>query len=102
MGDPDEGTSGADGETNNIDVLHAILEGMGKSADDFDWVKDRPGHDRRYAIDSSKLRSELGWEPKHTDFAEGLKATIAWYRDNPGWWQGAKEAVEAKYAKQGQ
>ena len=93
---------GADGEKNNIDVLHAILEGMGKSADDFDWVKDRPGHDRRYAIDSSKLRSELGWEPKHTDFAEGLKATIAWYRDNPGWWQGAKEAVEAKYAKQGQ
>ena len=93
---------GADGEKNNIDVLHAILEGMGKSADDFDWVKDRPGHDRRYAIDSSKLRSELGWEPKRTDFAEGLKATIAWYRDNPGWWQGAKEAVEAKYAKQGQ
>ena len=82
--------------------LHAILEGMGKGADDFDWVKDRPGHDRRYAIDSSKLRSELGWEPKHTDFAEGLKATIAWYRDNPAWWQGAKEAVEAKYAKQGQ
>ena len=69
---------GADGEKNNIDVLHAILEGMGKSADDFDWVKDRPGHDRRYAIDSSKLRSELGWDPKHTDFAEGLKATIAW------------------------
>ena len=84
------------------DHSSAILEGMGKSADDFDWVKDRPGHDRRYAIDSSKLRSELGWEPKHTDFAEGLKATIAWYRDNPGWWQGAKEAVEAKYAKQGQ
>ena len=93
---------GADGEKNNIDVLHAILEGMGKSADDFDWVKDRPGHDRRYAIDSSKLRAELGWEPKHTDFDEGLKATIAWYRDNPGWWQGAKDATEAKYAKQGQ
>ena len=93
---------GADGEKNNIDVLHAILEGMGKSADDFEWVKDRPGHDRRYAIDSSKLRAELGWQPKHTDFAEGLANTIAWYRDNPQWWQGAKEATEAKYAKQGQ
>lgn len=93
---------GADGEKNNIDVLRAILEGMGKQADDFDWVKDRPGHDRRYAIDSSKLRSELGWLPKHTDFAEGLKATIDWYRDNPEWWQGVKEATEAKYAQQGQ
>ena len=50
----------------------------------------------------SKLRRELGWAPLHTDFAEGLEATIAWYRDNPEWWQGAKEAVEAKYAKQGQ
>ena len=93
---------GADGEKNNIDVLRAILKNMGEGVDDFDWVRDRPGHDRRYAIDSSKLRRELGWEPKHTDFAEGLEATIAWYRDNPQWWQGAKEAVEAKYAKQGQ
>ena len=93
---------GADGERSNIEVMHTILEIMGLHSDEFDWVRDRPGHDRRYAIDSSKLRSELGWEPKHTDFAEGLKATIAWYRDNPAWWQGAKEAVEAKYAKQGQ
>lgn len=93
---------GADGEKNNIDVLHAVLEGMGKSTEDFDWVHDRPGHDRRYAIDSSKLRAELGWVPLHTDFAEGLQATIKWYRDNPEWWQDAKEAVEAKYAKLGQ
>ena len=93
---------GADGEKGNIDVLRAILEGMGKAPDDFDWVRDRPGHDRRYAIDSSKLRRELGWKPAHTEFAEGLAATIIWYRDNPEWWRGAKEAVEAKYAKQGQ
>lgn len=93
---------GADGEKNNIDVLHAILRNMGKDENDFDWVKDRPGHDRRYAIDSSKLRAELGWTPKHTDFDKGLKATIDWYRDNPGWWQSVKEATEAKYAKQGQ
>ena len=93
---------GADGEKNNIDVLHAILEGMGKAADDFDWVRDRPGHDRRYAIDSSKLRRELGWEPKHTDFAKGLAATIEWYRKNEQWWRPAKEATEAKYKAQGQ
>lgn len=93
---------GADGEKNNIDVLHAILKGMGKAEDDFDWVKDRPGHDRRYAIDSTKLRTELGWMPKHTDFDQGLAETIKWYEDNRGWWEAEKEATEAKYAKQGQ
>lgn len=93
---------GADGEKNNIDVLHAILKGMGKAEDDFDWVKDRPGHDRRYAIDSTKLRTELGWMPKHTDFDQGLADTIKWYEDNRGWWEAEKEATEAKYAKQGQ
>ena len=83
-------------------MLHAILEGMGKSPDDFDWVRDRPGHDRRYAIDSTKLRTELGWQPKHTNFAAGLAQTIQWYRDHESWWRPAKEATEAKYAKQGQ
>ncbi len=92
---------GADGEKNNIDVLHAILKAMGKSEDDFDWVKDRPGHDRRYAIDSSKLRRDLGWSPKHTDFEEGLAQTIQWYKENESWWRPAKEATEAKYVKQG-
>lgn len=93
---------GADGEKNNIDVLRAILREMGKDADDFDWVKDRPGHDRRYAIDSSKLRRELGWQPKHINFDEGLRDTIAWYEDNRDWWEGTKQETEAKYAKQGQ
>lgn len=93
---------GADGERNNIDVLRAILERMGKQPDDFDWVRDRPGHDRRYAIDSTKLRRELGWTPKHTDFSEGLDDTIAWYTQNEDWWRSAKDAVEAKYAAQGQ
>ena len=93
---------GADGEKSNIDVLHAILEGMGKDPDDFDWVKDRPGHDRRFAIDSTKLRRELGWRPKHTDFASGLAQTIKWYEDNEDWWRPAKEATEAKYKAQGQ
>lgn len=93
---------GADGEKNNIDVLHAILKGMGKDENDFDWVKDRPGHDRRYAIDSAKLHTELGWQPQHTNFEEGLAQTIQWYKDNESWWRPAKEATEAKYAKQGQ
>ena len=93
---------GANGEKNNITVLREILKAFGKAEDDFDWVRDRPGHDRRYAIDSTKLQSELGWRPAHTDFAEGLADTIQWYKDNEDWWRPAKEATEAKYAKQGQ
>ena len=93
---------GADGERDNIGVLREILRAMGQPEDAFDWVRDRPGHDRRYAINSAKLRHELGWRPRHTDFAEGLAETIAWYRDNEDWWRPAKEATEAKYAAQGQ
>ena len=93
---------GADGERDNVTVMRDILEVMGQPADAFDWVRDRPGHDRRYAIDSAKLRRELGWVPEHTDFAEGLAATIEWYRANEAWWRPAKEATEAKYAAQGQ
>ena len=93
---------GADGERSNIDVLRAILERMGRDADDFDWVRDRPGHDRRYAIDSTKLRRELGWQPIHTDFSEGLDATIAWYTEHQDWWHAVKDETEAKYAAKGQ
>ena len=93
---------GADGERNNIAVLREILKAFGRDGDDFDWVRDRPGHDRRYAIDSTKLRRELGWEPAHTDFAEGLAETIRWYRENEAWWRPAKAATEARYAAQGQ
>lgn len=92
---------GADGERSNLDVLKAILQQMGKSSDDFDWVRDRPGHDRRYAIDSSKLRRELGWRPIHNDFSNGLQQTIQWYRENEDWWRPVKETTEQKYAKQG-
>ena len=59
---------GADGEMSNIAVMRMILRLMGCAEDAFDWVRDRPGHDRRYAIDSSKLRTELGWKPVRTDF----------------------------------
>ena len=93
---------GADGEKDNITVLRMLLEMMGKDPDGFDWVRDRPGHDRRYAIDSTKLQTELGWAPKHTDFASGLRATIDWYIQNEAWWRPVKAATEAKYAAQGQ
>ncbi len=93
---------GADGERNNLTVLRDILEMMGKGSDDFDWVKDRPGHDRRYAIDSTKLRTELGWTPEHTDFREGLEHTIRWYEENRAWWEPVKAKTEARYKAQGQ
>ena len=92
---------GANGERDNVTVLRDILRAMGRPEDDFDWVRDRPGHDRRYAIDASKLRRELGWEPKHADFAKGLAATIEWYRRNEAWWRPAKDATEARYAELG-
>ena len=93
---------GADGEKNNKEVLELILKLMGQPSDAYDQVKDRPGHDLRYAIDASKLRNELGWEPQYTNFEEGLKATIDWYTNHREWWQDQKAAVEAKYAKNGQ
>ena len=79
-----------------------ILEMMGQPMDAYDHVKDRPGHDLRYAIDATKLRTELGWEPEFTDFKTGLKHTIDWYTEHRDWWESQKAAVEAKYAKQGQ
>ena len=93
---------GADGEENNITVLRTILRLMGKDENDFEHVIDRPGHDMRYAIDGTRLREELGWEPQFTDFEAGLADTIAWYTDNRSWWEPLKAEVEAKYAKAGQ
>lgn len=92
---------GADGEKNNAEVVALILELMGKPADWFDHVPDRPGHDLRYAIDSTKLRTELGWEPRYPSFRDGLAATIEWYRDHPDWWQTAKVAAETTYSRLG-
>jgi dTDP-glucose 4,6-dehydratase len=97
---------GADNDhVNNKQVIEMILELMGKSKDDYEHVNDRPGHDMRYAMDSSKLRRELGWLPRFTDndgMHEGLKQTIDWYDQHRDWWQAEKAEVEANYAKQGQ
>jgi dTDP-glucose 4,6-dehydratase len=62
----------------------------------------RKGHDLRYAIDSTKLRKELGWEPKFTDFESGIKNTVKWYIENKAWWIKVKKTVELKYKKQKQ
>ena len=93
---------GADGEQGNLDVVRTLLDIFGRDADDFDHVTDRAGHDLRYAIDASRLRNELGWTPRYTDFREGLAATVDWYRQNEAWWRPAKAATEAKYAASGQ
>jgi dTDP-glucose 4,6-dehydratase len=92
---------GADGEKNNKQVVELILTELGQDAAAYDLVTDRPGHDLRYAIDSTKLRRELGWAPRYGDFAAGLAATIAWYRDNEAWWAPQKETTEAKYRAAG-
>ncbi len=89
---------GADGEVNNVTVIRDILEAMGKDPNAFDHVTDRAGHDLRYAIDSTRLRTELGWEPQYRDFRSGLQATIDWYKDNEDWWRPMKAETEAKYA----
>ncbi|MEK7201988.1 MAG: dTDP-glucose 4,6-dehydratase [Patescibacteria group bacterium] len=93
---------GANGEKSNKEVLETILELMGKPKDWFEVVNDRPGHDMRYAIDSSKIERELGWKPGYTDIKQGLKQTIDWYTNHTEWWQPLKDAVEAAYAEKGQ
>src|SRR3984893_10234715 len=93
---------GAGGERDTLSVLRTLLELMGRDPDDFDYVVDRAGHDLRYAIDPTLLCNELGWAPKYTDFSEGLRATIEWYRDNESWWAPLKAAVEARYEQRGQ
>lgn len=93
---------GADGEEDNKTVMELILELMDQPKDAYEHVKDRPGHDLRYAIDSTKLREELGWTPEFTNFKSGLADTIKWYKENEDWWKIAKAEVEANYAKQGQ
>ncbi len=93
---------GADGEKNNLEVVQLILKYFGRPEDDFDHVTDRAGHDRRYAIESGKLRQELGWQPTYQDFEAGLANTIEWYQAHEDWWRPLKEATEAAYAAKGQ
>lgn len=93
---------GADGERTNLQVVQDILHAFGRDPNDFDHVNDRPGHDRRYAIDHTELTTELGWTPTHTNFQHGLTDTITWYQNNQTWWRPQKQTTENKYAQKGQ
>ena len=77
---------GASNEMPNIKIIKLILEYLGKSEDLIQYVKDRPGHDRRYAIDSTKIKNELKWKPEFS-FDEAIKSTIDWYIKNKNWWE---------------
>jgi dTDP-glucose 4,6-dehydratase len=89
---------GGNSEKTNLEITKKIIELMGKSEDAIEYVKDRLGHDRRYAIDFSKIKNELGWEPK-INFDEGLKATIEWYKNNESWWKNIKSGEYQEYYK---
>ena len=92
---------GADGEQNNLQIVRLLLELMDKPSDWYELVNDRPGHDLRYAIDSTKLRGETDWRPRYGDIKTGLAQTIGWYRANEDWWQDAKLAAERTYTRLG-
>ncbi|GAA3269268.1 dTDP-glucose 4,6-dehydratase [Dactylosporangium vinaceum] len=92
---------GSGDERGNLEIMRLLLELMGRGADDFEHVADRPGHDLRYSNDTTKIRGELGWVPQYADFRAGLAATIAWYRENEWWWKPRKEATERRYRELG-
>jgi dTDP-glucose 4,6-dehydratase len=92
---------GSGDERSNREILALILDLMDADPDAFEHVTDRPGHDLRYANDSTKIRAELGWQPRYSDFRAGLAATIDWYRHNEWWWKPQKEATEARYRQLG-
>jgi len=87
---------GADEERTNLDITRLILEALGKESSLISHVKDRPGHDRRYAMDSTRIQTELGWKPR-TSFEEGMKRTIQWYVENPNWWRKIKSGEYKEY-----
>jgi len=88
-----------DAHVTNKQVIETICELMGG---EYVHVADRPGHDQRYTMDATKLRSELGWQPQHTDLRSGLEQTVAWYTDNRWWWENDKAGIERGYAERGQ
>ncbi len=91
---------GGNNEITNRTITETILRLMDKPWGEYvTYVKDRPGHDRRYAIDASKIKRELGWEPKHR-FDEAIQTTIQWYKDHEDWWRNIKSGEYLKYYEQ--
>ncbi|HEX9974354.1 MAG TPA: dTDP-glucose 4,6-dehydratase [bacterium] len=88
---------GGDNERNNLEITHKILQGVGKSKDLIKYVKDRPGHDRRYSLDCEKLAG-LGWKPGY-QFENAMDLTISWYKDNQWWWKKIKSGEYLEYYK---
>jgi dTDP-glucose 4,6-dehydratase len=86
-------------EMKNLDLVKLLLDLLGKSEDLITFVPDRPGHDRRYAIDAAKISAELGWRPGHS-FAEGLQHTVQWYLDHRDWWEKIRSGVYRDYYRQ--
>jgi dTDP-glucose 4,6-dehydratase len=88
---------GGNNELTNRGITETILKEMGRRWDDsVNYVKDRPGHDRRYAIDASKMKRELGWAPRHR-FEQAIRTTIQWYRENEAWWAAIKSGEYRTY-----
>jgi dTDP-glucose 4,6-dehydratase len=87
---------GGGAEMKNLDIVKRILALLSKPQKLIRFVKDRPGHDRRYAIDASKAKAELGWSPGHT-FEQGLEETVRWYVDNRSWWQNVISGAYRQY-----
>ena len=88
---------GGNNERSNLELTHAILDIMGKGTDMIRPVADRLGHDRRYAIDASKMKNELGWQPSRSAWPKGLEETIRWYQDNAEWWQRVRSGAYRDY-----
>lgn len=91
----------ANGQKSNREVLSLICEAMDVHADAVHFVADRPGHDRRYALDATKIITELHWHPQHTDFARGIEQTVHWYVDHRSWWEPYKAQTEELYNRRG-
>ena len=89
---------GGNAEKMNMEIVKKILELLNKGEEMIEYVKDRPGHDRRYAIDFSKISSELGWQPR-TSFEDGMKKTVDWYKTNENWWRNIKNGNYLEYYK---
>ncbi len=90
---------GMTSDISNLEVIKKILNIMGKETSFIEFVKDRPGHDRCYAVDWSKIEKELNWKPLH-DFDEYLSKTVAWYKENEKWWRDVKDGSYQKYYKE--